>query len=350
MSDAPLPRTAGVSPASQGIAGETPAVRPFIRRIAVIGAGLMGHGIAIDFARAGFDVALYDIDDAKLQAGRGSIDASLARLQSMGLMSAEQARAVPQRIRLTTVLADAVSSADVCIEAVLENLDVKHRIFAELDRLCPAHTILASNTSTFKPSRLAAVTKRPDKVLVTHYFNPPYLLPLVEIVRHDGTSDETVQTMHALLKNSGKQPAIVQKEVTGFIGNRLQAALLREALALVEQGVATPQDVDIVIKNSIGRRWAFAGVFEIFEIAGWDLLLDICKQVQPELCRESEPSRLLTEKVTRGELGIKSGRGFYEWTPESAEALKARIAAGLIAVEKAVGSSSTVTVLRSKLP
>ncbi len=303
-----------------------------IHRITVIGAGLMGHGIAIDFARAGFEVALYDQTDAKILDGERNIVASLHRMQRLGLIDAAGVNAVPARITLTTDLKAAAGSADFVIESVVENIAIKHTIFSELHRLCPAHTILASNTSTFKPSKLAAVTRRPEKVLVTHYFNPPYLLPLVEIVRSDKTSDETIAIAHALMLKAGKQPAIVQKEVTGFIGNRLQIAVLREALSLVEQGVATPQDIDIVMKNSIGRRWAFAGVFEVFEIAGWDLLLDICQQIQPDLEQSREPAAALKAKVKLGELGTKSGKGFYDWTPETTEALKTRIAEGLAKV------------------
>jgi 3-hydroxybutyryl-CoA dehydrogenase len=303
-----------------------------IKRITVIGAGLMGHGIAIDFSRAGYDVELYDQTDAKLLEGQRAIAASLHRMQRLALIDAAAVQAIPKRITMTTELKQAAGTADIVIESVVENIAIKHTIFSELHRLCPEHTILASNTSTFKPSKLAAVTRRPEKVLVTHYFNPPYLLPLVEIVRNEKTSDETVATVHALLLKVGKQPAIVQKEVTGFIGNRLQIALLREALSLVEKGVATPQDIDIVIKNSIGRRWAFAGVFEVFEVAGWDLLLDICHQIQPELESSREPAALLKEKVKRGELGTKSGNGFYPWTPQSGEALKAHIARGLARV------------------
>jgi 3-hydroxybutyryl-CoA dehydrogenase len=305
-----------------------------IRRIAVIGSGLMGHGIALDFALAGYDVCLNDVSEEKLAHALETIKGNLQMMTRIGFARAEDAATAPARIRTSTVLKTAAESADVVIEAVVENLEVKERIFSELDTICPPHTILASNTSTFKPSKLARVTRRPGKVLVAHYFNPPYLLPLVELVRGEQTSDETISLMHALLKKIGKQPAIVQKEATGFIGNRLQVALLREALSIVQQGIASPQDVDIVIKNSIGRRWAFAGIFEVFEIAGWDLLLEICRQVQPEQDASAKPVELLDEKVRRGELGLKSGKGFYDWTPQSAAALKERIAQGLIAVAK----------------
>ena len=182
------------------------------------------------------------------------------------------------------------------------------------------------------PSKLASVTRRPDKVLVAHYFNPPYLLPLVEVVRHKETSDETVTTIYDLLTKVGKNPAIVQKEVPGFIGNRLQAALLREALSIVERGIASPQDVDTVVKNGFGRRYAAAGPFEIFEIVGWDLVLAAAQYLIPDTEPSTEISPLLREKVERGELGVKTGKGFYEWTQESAEALKQRIGQVLVKI------------------
>ena len=169
-------------------------------------------------------------------------------------------------------------------------------------------------------------------MLVAHYFNPPYLLPLVEIVRGPATSDATVHTMYDLLTKVGKRPALVQHEVPGFIGNRLQIALVREALSIVEQGIASPQDVDTVIKNGFGRRLAAAGVFEIFEIAGWGLVSSVMANLLPNISSSTELPRTLQEKVSRGELGVKTGRGFYTWTAESAEALQQRIARTLATI------------------
>jgi 3-hydroxybutyryl-CoA dehydrogenase len=169
-------------------------------------------------------------------------------------------------------------------------------------------------------------------VLVAHYFNPPYLLPLVEIVRGPATSDATVHTMYDLLTKVGKRPALVQHEVPGFIGNRLQIALVREALSIVEQGIASPQDVDTVIKNGFGRRLAAAGVFEIFEIAGWGLVSSVMANLLPHISSSTELPRTLQDKVSRGELGVKTGRGFYTWTAESAEALQQRIARTLATI------------------
>ena len=304
-----------------------------VKRIAVIGAGTMGYGIAQEFAVAGFEVRIHSRTEESLQRGIDRIRDTLQRLTKMGLMTRLQARSALPRIQASAVLGETVDEADVVIEAVYEDLVLKRRIFGELDRLCPQRTILASTTSTFLPSELASVTRRPDRVLVTHYINPPYLTPLVEVVRHQSTSDDTVATVMDLLRDVGKRPVLVQREVPGFISVRLQFALLREALSLVQSGVATPQDVDTVIKTSIGRRWAVAGVFEVLELAGWDLAEAIATSLLPHLENSTQVPQLLREKVQRQELGVKTGKGFYEWPPESEEALRARIAHAMVEIE-----------------
>ena len=304
-----------------------------VKRIAIIGAGTMGYGIAQEFAVAGYEVRIHSRTEESLQRGIDRIRDTLKRLTKMGLMTRLQARSALPRIQASPVLGETVDEADVVIEAVYEDLVLKRRIFGELERLCPQRAILASTTSTFLPSELASVTRRPDRVLVTHYINPPYLTPLVEVVRHQSTSDDTVATVMDLLRDVGKRPVLVQREVPGFISVRLQFALLREALSLVQSGVATPQDVDTVIKTSIGRRWAVAGVFEVLELAGWDLAEAIATSLLPHLENSTQLPQLLREKVQRQELGVKTGKGFYEWTPESEEALRARIAHAMVEIE-----------------
>ena len=310
-----------------------------IRKIAVVGAGLMGHGIAQEFALAGYRVALQDAVPEQLERARDAIRRNLEMLARFGVRLRAKPDTVMRRIRLGTDLAAAVADADLVIEAVFEDLRLKRRIFRDLDRLCPPHTILASNTSTFPPAKLAAATQRADKVLVAHYFNPPHLLPLVEIVPGRRTSAATVTAVHDLLVALGKTPVVVRKPVAGFIGNRLQQALLREALSIVRQGIATPQDVDIVIRNGFGRRLAAAGVFEVFEIAGWDLVSAVTRNLLPHLESSTEVPALLTDKVRRGELGFKTGKGFYTWTDASAEALRQRLARTLVEVHRLLDNS-----------
>lgn len=303
-----------------------------VKRLAIVGAGLMGHGIAQEFALAGYQVHIHDVDEDKLQTATENIKANVHMLLETGKIIPEIAESALTNIHTGTELKDAVTKADVVIEAVFENLELKQEIFKKLDRLCPAHTIFASNTSTLMPSMLASATQRPAKVLVTHYFNPPHLLPLVEVVRHKETSDETVNLIYDLLTAIGKSPAIVQKEVPGFIGNRLQLALFREALAIVEQGIASPSDVDLVVKTGFGRRYTAAGPFEIWEIAGWDLVMAVTQYLLPDLESSKQISPLLKEKIEAGELGVKTGKGFYDWTPESAEALKEKIGRALTTI------------------
>ena len=303
-----------------------------IRKIAVIGAGLMGHGIAQEFAVAGYEVHIHDISKGKLQQAMNNIKSNLQKFAGIGLVTQKQAEAALKNIHSSTELKEVSTGVDVVIEAVLENLELKQEIFRKLDKFCPEHTIFASNTSTLMPSMLASATQRPEKVLVTHYFNPPYLVPLVEIVRHEATTDETVAAVFDLLAGVGKSPAIVQKEVPGFVGNRLQFALFREALSIVEKGIATPQDVDIIVKTGFGRRYSAAGPFEIFELAGLDLALAVTEYLQPDLESSIEISPLLKEKVEAGELGVKTGKGFYDWTAESIGELKQKIAQMLVRI------------------
>ena len=303
------------------------------RNVAVIGAGLMGHGIAIELALAGYDTRLHSRSDESLERARGMIRDSLERLQTLGRVSEEQARTVPDCVRMSTDLGGLVAEADLVIESIYEDIDAKTELFARLDDLCPDHTILASNTSSFLPSRLAAATTRPDKVINAHFLNPPFFVPLVEVVPTTQTSEETTGVIMELLTSLGKQPILVEREVPGFVASRLQMALLREALWLVENEVASAEDVDLAISTGLGRRWATAGVLQVLEVAGWDLISRVASDVFPHLSNEDDPT-LLHDLVERGDTGLKAGKGFYEWTPEMAEELRRRIAKGLVEIDK----------------
>jgi 3-hydroxybutyryl-CoA dehydrogenase len=305
-----------------------------MQQIAVVGAGLMGHGIALEFAAHGFPVTLHDQSESQLAQSPARIAEGLDRLAAAGRISTAAAAEAPALITSTSDLRSAIAGADLVIEAVTENLDVKRAVFRELDAWAPPHAILASNSSTFMPSLMAAATTRPAQVIVAHYFNPPHLLPLVELVRGAQTSDHTVETLRALYLSIGKSPAVVQKEAPGFVGNRLQMALLREALAIVEAGIATPQDVDTIIKTGFGRRLSVAGVFEVFDAAGLDVTLAVAEQLFPEIDRSTTISSFLRDKVARGDLGQKTGKGIYDWPPEKAAALRARIGAALAAIAR----------------
>lgn len=303
-----------------------------IQNVAVIGAGLLGHGIAQEFAMAGYQVSMNDTSKENLDKAVENIKRNLGMMKKVGLIQENQVSKALDNLSVETSIIEASKDADFVIEAVYENLELKQEIFKKLDANCPKHTILASNSSSLMPSYMAKSTKRPEKVLGAHYYNPPHLLPLVELVRSEYTSDETIHCMFDLYTSMGKSPAVVQKEVPGFIGNRLQAALLRECLSLVENGVASPRDIDVVVKNGFGRRLSAAGPFEIFDLAGWDLAMAVAKYLVPHIESSIEIPQILKEKVEAGELGVKTGKGFYEYSDESANALRDRVAQALIKI------------------
>ena len=251
-----------------------------VKRVTIIGAGFMGHGIGQEFARGGYNVVLHDIDEKRLDSAKKRIKENLTELSRWNVFQEAEIDPIMDRIQTSTSFDKAVDNSDLVVEAVFENLELKQKIFRDLDRICPQHTILASNTSTLMPSSLASVTTRQDRVLVTHFYNPPYLMPLVEVARCELTSDTTVKTIFDLLVSIGKSPVIIHKEILGFIATRLQIALFREAFHIVERGVATPQDVDMAVKNSFGRRLPVAGPFEMCEFNdGWDQIEDISNYV-----------------------------------------------------------------------
>lgn len=305
-----------------------------IKHTTVVGAGLMGHGIALDFALAGIHSVIHSRSPASIQRGLDKVRSSADQLVELGKSTAVEADAAVDRITGEDKLDAAVAQADLVIESVYEDLSLKQEIFRELDELCPQHTILASNTSGFMPSSFTGDIRRSDKALVMHYINPPHLIPSVEVVPTVKTSCETIATVKRLLTRLGKRPIVLRKEVPGFVLSRLQMALLREACWLVENGVAEARDVDSALRNSLGRRWAVAGVFEILEIAGWDLLAKVASELLPHMAFSPKVPSVLKEIVEKGELGVKTSKGLYEWTPESVAELKSRIARALVELEK----------------
>lgn len=307
-----------------------------ISHIAVIGAGLMGHGIAQEFASAGYHVRLHDVTDEHLQTARTQIEKNLDVLAENAIIEKGSIPSTLQRIQTATELATVAENADFVIEAVTENLPLKQQIFEELDAICPPHTILASNTTALMPSQIGVNAKRKDQILNTHYFNPPYLIPLVELIRSPDTSDQTVSVAFELLTSIGKTPAIIEKEALGFVGPRLQAALIREAFSIVERGIASAETVDLVVRNSFGRRLSVAGPFEVFELAGWDLVLAAFEELYKDLNSSADINPLLRQMVESDKLGVKSKEGFYEWTDEKVQALRDKMNQALIQQAKDV--------------
>ena len=292
-----------------------------IRNIAVIGAGLMGHSIAQEFAVSGYQVSLNDVSQERLAHAQSRIRQNL---EMLGRTS--EWDGISARITFTDDLRTAVEDADLVVEAIVENLEVKQALFTKMESICGSDTILASNTSTYMPSQLAEATQNPERVLVMHYFNPPHVVPLVEVVGGRDTSRETVETVRDLVVSQGKKPVMLEKEALGFIANRLQAALLRECFALVEDGVARPEDIDTVVRSGLGRRLGVAGPFEVFDAAGADVWYAICEQLMPDIESSTEVPPAIARMVERGDFGLKTGRGVYEWSEESSADLRRRIA------------------------
>ncbi len=286
-------------------------------RIAVIGAGLMGHGIAQVFALAGHDVTLYDAAQASLDSAKDRI---LTNLKDLG----EDQSAV-ERVTPVADLGQAVRDADYVVEAVLEDLPLKQKLFGEIERYARPDTILASNTSVIPITDIMSGLKRRERALGTHWWNPPFLVPLVEVIETEWTTPETVAFAMKLHADAGKQPAHVKKDVPGFIGNRLQHALWREAISLVENGICDAETVDNVIKASFGRRIAVLGPLANADQVGTDLTLAIHKIVLPAIDSRPGPSPYLEKLVADGKLGFKSGEGFRTWTPEQQTELRAKV-------------------------
>jgi len=286
-------------------------------RIAVIGAGLMGHGIAQVFALAGHEVTIYDSVAASLASAKLRI---LANLKELG----DDHKAI-ERVTPISDLPQAVGDADYVVEAVLEDLPLKQKLFVEIEKYVRRETILASNTSVIPITKIMEGLKRRERALGTHWWNPPYLVPLVEVIETEWTSPEAVDFTMKLHAAAGKKPAHVKKDVPGFIGNRLQHALWREAIALVEQGICDAETVDNVIKAAFGRRLAVLGPLENADMVGTDLTLAIHKTVLPDIDSRPHPSPYLESLVKDGKLGFKSGEGFRKWSQEQQSALRSKV-------------------------
>lgn len=294
--------------------------------IAVVGAGLMGHGIAQVLAQAGHDVTLTDTDAAVL----GTAAARIARnLDELGVPAAP----VLERVRMSPTLSAAVAGADVVVESVAEVVETKQALFADLARLAPPHATLASNTSVIPITRLGERLD-PDsrsRLVGTHWWNPPHLIPLVEVVRTAFTRQDVIDRMVDVLRHAGKVAVVVQRDVTGFIGNRLNQAMWREALALIEAGVCDAETIDTVVKSSFGLRLPVLGPMENADLIGLHLTRNLHALLFPDLSDTKVASPLLDAAIARGDTGLHVGRGLRSWTPEDADAVRRRLSAHLIA-------------------
>ncbi len=284
-----------------------------IEKAVVVGSGQMGPGIAYTLARAGCASLIFGRTSESVERGLATFRGVLDILMSEDLLDSDAARSARDRVNGTTDLESAVAEADLVIESIPENLQLKQDLFGRIEKHCGAETILASNTSGLPATDLAAVLEHPGRFAVTHFWNPPHLMPLVEVVKGEKTSMATVEMLDELFRRAGKKPVIVLKDTPGQLGNRLFQALLREAVHIVEQGIASVEDVDTAVKNGLGRRFPVYGPLEHNDVVGLDTLFAIQSYMCPSLCSDTEPSELLTKKYENGDLGVKSGAGFYDW-------------------------------------
>ncbi len=299
------------------------------RRIAVLGAGLMGHGLAQAFAEAGAEVAIYDPVRAALDSVHARVHSNLAQLG--------RDRAAVKRIFLHDELEAAVAGAELVVEAGPEDLELKRATFARVDQVSAETTILATNTSAIPISQIAERVSRRERVVGTHWWNPPYLIPLVEVVQATETSAEVINRTLELLEAAGKTAVHVRRDLPGFIGNRLQHALWREAIALVAGDVCDAETVDTVVKSSFGLRLSVLGPLENADLIGLDMTLAIHEQVLPNINREAGPSPYLRKLVGERRLGMKSGQGFRRWTTAQADELRARLISHLRTITTPAG-------------
>ncbi|QIB67951.1 NAD(P)-binding domain-containing protein [Aminipila butyrica] len=307
------------------------------KKIAVLGAGKMGLGITQLFASKGHPVkVIYVFDDKKRGNALDILKDNLNTLYENGVIQQEQIQETLDRITFTESLEEAADFADIIFECIVEDLQVKQHYFEQLDRLCPASTVLASNTSAISITEIAENAEHKERIIGTHYWNPAYLIPLVEVIRTKYVSEETVSATYELLAEVGKKPVIVKKDVPGFLANRMQHALFREALSIVEQGIAEPKDVDDAIKYGFGMRLGISAPMEVMDMGGLDLTYSIHNYLFPHLEDSHQPLAYLTERMEKGELGFKTGKGLQEWPPEKIAQTQKNLTEGLIKVAKAL--------------
>ena len=279
-------------------------------RIAVIGAGLMGSGIAQVAAQAGYEVALRDVDQAALTRGLDGIRASQNRMVAKGKLSEQDAADALARIVTTTDLAEAASGAGLVVEAVFESIDVKREVFVQLDQVCADDTVLATNTSAIPITSIAAVTRRPESVVGTHFFSPVPMMRLCELVRGFKTTDATLAAARTFAESIGKTCIVVNRDVAGFVTTRLIVALSMEAARLVESGVVSAEDLDVACRLGFGHAM---GPLETADLTGIDIMVNAARNIYADTQDEKfYPPESLARMVAAGDLGRKSGRGFYD--------------------------------------
>ncbi|MCU6602524.1 3-hydroxyacyl-CoA dehydrogenase family protein [Peribacillus frigoritolerans] len=284
-----------------------------IKKIAIIGSGVMGSGIAQSFAVSGYFVTINDIKEELLYHAQNRISENLSLLIEEGALTDREKQGALANITYSVDLEGAVRDADFIIEAIPEVIELKLNLYQQLEVIIKPDAIIASNTSTFPISQLMEKATFAERMVITHFFNPGHLVPLVEIVQHDETKPEIVKTTMDLMRKIGKSPILLKKEIAGFIANRLQTALMREAFYLLKEGVADAEDIDTAITAGPGFRWAFTGPIEIADFGGLDTWQRVFDNVSPVLDQSKEAPDLIRDLVAEGKLGTKSGEGIFTY-------------------------------------
>src|SRR6266849_924026 len=291
---------------------------------AVVGTGMMGPGIAGALALGGLRATIVSRTEEGASKGLESARRQLRLLADNGLIEPAEADRARELVDTSSDFEATIGRVDLVIESAPENMEFKQNLFARMDAIAGANTVLASNTSGLSITAIGSLCLRPERVMTTHFWNPPHLMPLVEIVRSEKTSPDAVSAIHALLARCGKVPVVVKKDRPGQLGNRLQMALVREAVNIVAEGIADVEDVDLAAKSGFGMRLPVYGIFEHQDIVGLDMSMSIVDYVSRDLCNEPGAAEFYKRLVAAGNLGAKTGKGFYDWSRKSADEVKAR--------------------------
>ena len=294
-----------------------------MEKISILGCGTMGHSIALSAAWAGQTVKVYGINERDLENAAKGLRNKLKVMSENALFDEAEAEQITARIHFSTSLTKVVEGATFIIEVIPEVLELKKEMYKDLEEMIGEQVIIASNTSGFKPSLLAEGMQHPNRLVVTHFWNPGHLIPLVEVVKGEKTDDATVARAMEVLAAMNKKPILLNKELPGFIGNRLQYALFREAQALLDEGVATKEDIDAAVTYSIGRRLPVTGPLMTADMGGLDVFSAISNYLFEDLSKAQRPGEVLTKLVEEKKLGDKNGEGFYKWDPAASQKINA---------------------------
>jgi 3-hydroxybutyryl-CoA dehydrogenase len=290
-----------------------------VKSVSVLGAGVMGQGIAQSFAMGGYPVFLYDIAQNILDAAHSHIESNLRLFFEADIIQSDDVKDCLGRIKVSNDIKKSVSESDLVIEAAPEKVELKQNLFCEVEKYCSEKAILTTNTSHLKLAEIFSKVEFKNRTLATHWFNPPQIVPTVEVVKHRWTDDEAIQRTYEVLKKIGKEPVKIQLDIQGFLVNRILLAIAREALDLFDKGVASAEDIDRAVKGSIGFRYACIGPLRTIDLGGVEGWLDACYKLFPLINSSTEPPKSLEELLNKGNTGIHSGEGFYRYASQFIE-------------------------------